>query len=118
MRNYDSKHILNIALAGHKGSGKTSVAESMLYLTGNVSRLGKIEEGNTSLDYDPEEVKRKSSVLTAVAPVEWKNTKINLIDTPGLFDFAGGIAEGMRAAESVLVVVSGKDGVDVGTESS
>lgn len=116
MRNYDSKHILNIALAGHKGSGKTSVAESMLYLTGNVSRLGKIEEGNTSLDYDPEEVKRKSSVLTAVAPVEWKNTKINLIDTPGLFDFAGGIAEGMRAAESVLVVVSGKDGVDVGTE--
>ena len=80
------------------------------------SRLGKIEEGNTSLDYDPEEVKRKSSVLTAVAPVEWKNTKINLIDTPGLFDFAGGIAEGMRAAESVLVVVSGKDGVDVGTE--
>lgn len=116
MRNYDSKHILNIALAGHKGSGKTSVAESMLYLTGNVSRLGKIEEGNTSLDYDPEEVKRKSSVLTAVAPVEWKNAKINLIDTPGLFDFAGGIAEGMRAAESVLVVVSGKDGVDVGTE--
>lgn len=116
MRNYDSKHILNIALAGHKGSGKTSVAESMLYLTGNVSRLGKIEEGNASLDYDPEEVKRKSSVLTAVAPVEWKNTKINLIDTPGLFDFAGGIAEGMRAAESVLVVVSGKDGVDVGTE--
>lgn len=116
MRNYDSKHILNIALAGHKGSGKTSVAESMLYLTGNVSRLGKIEEGNTSLDYDPEEVKRKSSVLTAVAPVEWKNTKINLIDTPGLFDFASGIAEGMRAAESVLVVVSGKDGVDVGTE--
>ena len=116
MRNYDSKHILNIALAGHKGSGKTSVAESMLYLTGNVSRLGKIEEGNTSLDYDPEEVKRKSSVLTAVAPVEWKNTKINLIDTPGLFDFAGGIAEGMRAAESVLVVVSGKDGVDVGIE--
>lgn len=116
MRNYDSEHILNIALAGHKGSGKTSVAESMLYLTGNVSRLGKIEEGNTSLDYDPEEVKRKSSVLTAVAPVEWKNTKINLIDTPGLFDFAGGIAEGMRAAESVLVVVSGKDGVDVGTE--
>ena len=88
----------------------------MIYLTGNVSRLGKIEEGNTSLDYDPEEVKRKSSVLTAVAPVEWKNTKINLIDTPGLFDFAGGIAEGMRAAESVLVVVSGKDGVDVGTE--
>lgn len=116
MRNYESRKILNIALAGHSGSGKTSVAESILYLTGAVSRLGKIEDGNTALDYDPEEVKRKASVLSAVAPVEWKNTKINLIDTPGLFDFAGGISEGFRAAESVLVVVSGKDGIDVGTE--
>lgn len=116
MRNYESRKILNIALAGHSGSGKTSVAESMLYLTGNIDRLGKIEDGNTSLDFDPEEIKRKSSVLAAVAPIEWKNTKINLIDTPGLFDFAGGIAEGVRAADSVLVVVSGKDGVDVGTE--
>lgn len=116
MRNYESRKILNIALAGHSGSGKTSVAESILYLTGAVSRLGKIEDGSTALDYDPEEVKRKASVLSAVAPVEWKNTKINLIDTPGLFDFAGGISEGFRAAESVLVVVSGKDGIDVGTE--
>jgi elongation factor G len=116
MRNYEPRNILNIALAGHSGSGKTSVAESILYLTGNIDRLGKIEEGNTSLDYDPEEIKRKSSVISAVAPVEWKNTKINFIDTPGLFDFEGGISEGMRAAESVLVVVSGKDGVDVGTE--
>ncbi len=116
MRNYDANKILNIALAGHSGSGKTSVAESILYLTGNVDRLGKIEDGNTSLDFDPEEIKRKSSVLSAVAPVEWKNTKINLIDTPGLFDFAGGVSEGVRAADSVLVVVSGKDGVDVGTE--
>lgn len=78
MRNYDSKHILNIALAGHKGSGKTSVAESMLYLTGNVSRLRKIEEGNTSLDYDPEEVKRKSSVLTAVARLNGKIQRLIL----------------------------------------
>lgn len=116
MRNYESRKILNIALAGHSGSGKTSVAESILYLTGAVSRLGKIDEGNTALDFDPEEVKRKVSVLSAVAPVEWKNTKINLIDTPGLFDFAGGISEGLRAADSVLVVVSGKDGIDVGTE--
>ena len=116
MRNYESRKILNIALAGHSGSGKTSVAESILYLTGGVSRLGKIDDGNTALDYDPEEVKRKVSVLSAVAPVEWKNTKINLIDTPGLFDFAGGVSEGLRAADSVLVVVSGKDGIDVGTE--
>lgn len=116
MRNYDPNKILNIALAGHSGSGKTSVAESILYLTGVVDRLGKIEDGNTSLDFDAEEIKRKSSVLSAVAPVEWKNTKINLIDTPGLFDFAGGVAEGVRACDSMLVVVSGKDGVDVGTE--
>lgn len=92
------------------------MCESILYLTGSISRLGKVSEGNTFLDYDPEEIKRHASVLTSVAPVEWKNTKINLIDTPGLFDFAGGIAEGVRAADSVLIVVSGKDGVDVGTE--
>lgn len=105
-------------MAGHSGSGKTSVAESILYLTGGSDRLGKISEGNTVLDFDSEEIKRKNSVMTAVAPVEWKNTKINLIDTPGLFDFAGGIYEGMRAADSALVVVSGKDGVGVGTEKA
>lgn len=116
MRSYEPNKILNIALAGHSGSGKTSVAESVLYLTGNTDRLGKIEDGNTTLDYDPEEIRRKVSVLAAVAPIEWKNTKINLVDTPGLFDFAGGICEGLRACESVLVVVSGKDGIDVGTE--
>ena len=118
MKQYDAKRILNIALAGHSGSGKTSVAESILYLTGASDRLGKIAEGNTILDFDSEEIKRKSSVLTAVAPVEWKNTKINLIDTPGLFDFEGGVYEGMRAADSALIVVSGKDGVNVGTEKA
>ena len=118
MKQYDAKKILNIALAGHSGSGKTSVAESILYLTGASERLGKIEDGNTILDFDSEEIKRKSSILTAVAPVEWKNTKINLIDTPGLFDFEGGVYEGMRAADSALIVVSGKDGVNVGTEKA
>ena len=118
MKQYDAKRILNIALAGHSGSGKTSVAESILYLTGASDSLGKIAEGNTILDFDSEEIKRKSSVLTAVAPVEWKNTKINLIDTPGLFDFEGGVYEGMRAADSALIVVSGKDGVNVGTEKA
>lgn len=116
MKQYDAKKILNIALAGHSGAGKTSVAESILYLTGASERLGKISDGNTMLDFDSEEIKRKSSVLTAVAPIEWKNTKINLIDTPGLFDFEGGVYEGMRAADSALIVVSGKDGVNVGTE--
>lgn len=118
MKQYDAKKILNIALAGHSGCGKTSVAESILYLSKVSDRLGKIADGNTVLDFDSEEIKRQVSVMTAVAPVEWKNTKINLIDTPGLFDFAGGVAEGMRAADTALIVVSGKDGVNVGTEKA
>ena len=80
--------------------------------------MGKIADGNTMLDFDSEEIKRQASIMTAVAPIEWKNTKINLIDTPGLFDFAGGVAEGMRAADTALIVVSGKDGISVGTEKA
>lgn len=118
MKQYDAKHILNIAMAGHSGAGKTSVAEAMLYLSKASDRLGRIADGNTMLDYDSEEIKRKVSVLTAVAPVEWKNMKINLIDTPGLFDFEGGICEGYRAAETAMIVVSAKDGVNVGTEKA
>lgn len=118
MKQYDAKHILNIAMAGHSGAGKTSVAEAMLYLAKASDRLGRISDGNTMLDYDAEEIKRKVSVLTAVAPVEWKNMKINLIDTPGLFDFEGGICEGYRAAETAMIVVSAKDGVNVGTEKA
>ena len=118
LKQYDPKKILNIALAGHSGCGKTSVAESILYLSKVSDRLGKIADGNTMLDFDSEEIKRQASIMTAVAPIEWKNTKINLIDTPGLFDFAGGVAEGMRAADTALIVVSGKDGVNVGTEKA
>ena len=118
MKQYDAKKILNIALAGHSGCGKTSVAESILYLAKVSDRLGKIADGNTTLDFDSEEIKRQASIMTAVASIEWKNTKINLIDTPGLFDFAGGVAEGMRAADTALIVVSGKDGVNVGTEKA
>ncbi len=118
MRQYDAKKILNIALAGHSGSGKTSVAEAMLYLAKANDRLGRVDDGNSVFDYDAEEIKRKSSILTAVAPIEWKSSKINIIDTPGLFDFEGGVCEGMRAADSALIVVSGKYGVDVGTEKA
>lgn len=118
LKQYDAKHIINIAMAGHSGAGKTSLAEAMLYLTKATDRLGKIADGNTMLDYDPEEIKRQVSVLTAVAPIEWKNTKINFIDTPGLFDFEGGVCEGYRAAEAALIVVSGKDGIAVGTEKA
>ena len=118
MKQYDPKHILNIAMAGHSGAGKTSVAEAMLYLSKASDRLGKIADGNTQLDFDAEEIRRKVSIVTAVAPVEWKNTKINIIDTPGLFDFEGGVFEGYRAAETAVIVVSAKDGVNVGTEKA
>lgn len=118
MKQYNAKNILNIAIAGHSGSGKTSLAEAIIYTCDGSERLGKVSEGNTILDCDPEEIKRKSSVVAATAPVEWKNHKINLIDTPGLFDFEGGLYEGVRAADSVLITVSGKSGVCVGTEKA
>lgn len=118
MKQYEAKKIKNIVLAGHGGCGKTSVAESMVYLAGAVERLGKVSDGNTTFDFDPEEVKRHVSVTSAVAPIEWKGYKINLVDTPGLFDFEGGVCEGMRAADTALIVVSGKDSVNVGTDKA
>ena len=118
MKQYLAARIRNIALTGHSDSGKTSLTEALLYKAGATDRLGKVSEGNTVSDYDPEEVKRQVSVSVSVAPFAWGSTKINLIDTPGLFDFAGETTEGVRAAESLLIAVSGKDGVDVGTEKA
>lgn len=118
LKPYSAKAILNIALAGHSGAGKTSIAEAMLKLSGATDRLGKVGDGNTVCDYDPEETRRRASVSAAVAPLEWKNHKINLLDVPGLFDFAGAAAEAVRAADSVLIAVSGRDGVAVGTEKA
>ena len=118
MKQYLAARIRNIALTGHSDSGKTSLAEALLFKAGASDRLGKTSEGNTVCDFDPEEIKRKVSVCTAVAPFAWGSTKINLIDTPGLFDFAGETAQGVRAAESLLIAVSGKSGVDVGTEKA
>ncbi len=118
MKQYMADKIRNVAIAGHSGAGKTSLAEAMLFRAGATDRLGKTADGNTVCDYDPEEIKRKVTVASTVAPLEWKDTKINLIDTPGLFDFAAGMREGIRAAASVLIVVSGKSGVNVGTEKA
>lgn len=118
LKQYHAKQILNIALAGHSSSGKTTVAEAMLFLSGGLERLGRVSEGTATLDFDPEEIKRKTSVTTAVAPVEWKNYKINLIDTPGLFDFEGSVCEAVRAADTMLIAVSAKSGVSVGTEKA
>lgn len=118
LKTYSAENIRNIAIAGHGGNGKTTLAEAMLYISGATDRLGKVSEGNTVLDFDSEEKRRKTSVSTAVAPVEWKDFKINIIDTPGLFDFAGGLAEGVRAAECVLIVLSANAGYDVGAEKA
>ncbi len=118
MKQYSAKNILNIAIAGHSGSGKTSLAEAMIYMCGGSDRLGKVSDGNTICDFDAEEIKRKTSVQPCIAPIEWKGKKINLIDAPGLFDFEGGLYEAVRAADSVLITVSGKSGVSVGTEKA
>ena len=118
MNQYQAKNIINLAVAGHGGAGKTSLPEAMLYLAGVSDRRGKVGEGNTVCDYDPEEIRRKASISAASAPLEWKNKKINLLDAPGLFDFEGGMCEAMRAADTALIVVSGRDGVAVGTEKA
>ncbi len=119
MKQYNAKDIRNIALAGHGGRGKTTLAEAMLYIGKATERLGRVADGNTVMDFDAEEKRRVASVSTAMAPIEWKNTKINLLDTPGMFDFAGGVAEGIRAAEAALIVLAaGSESYDVGAEKA
>ncbi|MEG2036975.1 MAG: elongation factor G, partial [Ruthenibacterium sp.] len=108
----------NVLLAGHAGSGKTTLAEALLYLTGGTDRLGRIEDGNTVCDFDADEAKRQASLSLAIAPVEYDGVKINLLDSPGLFDFALGQAEGIRAAESVLICVSARSGLSVGAQKA
>ena len=118
MKAYTSNNIRNIAVLGHGGKGKTTLCEALLYISGASDRLGKVADGNTVLDFDAEEKRRKSSVSSAMAAIEWDNTKLNIIDAPGLFDFENGSAEAVRAAEAVLIVTSAGSGVDVGTEKA
>ena len=115
---YASKDIRNILVAGHAGCGKTTLTEALLYLSGATERMGRVEDGTTASDFDPEEVRRKASLNSSVVPVEYQGIKYNLIDTPGLFDFETGAAEGVMAAESVLICVSGRSGVSVGAEKA
>ena len=111
---YTPDKIRNVMIAGHNGAGKTSLAEALLYIGKASERLGRVEEGNTVMDFDPEEVRRSVSLSSAVAPVEYDGVKINLIDVPGLFDFELGLYEGIMAAESVLIAVSARSGMSVG----
>ena len=116
MNIYTTEKIRNVVLLGHGGSGKTSLVESMAYLSGITSRMGKVEDGNTVSDFGKEEQKRKISISTSIIPIEWEGTKINIIDTPGYFDFIGEVEEGISAADAAIIVVSGKAGVEAGTE--
>ena len=115
---YSAQNIRNICLLGHSGSGKTTLAESLLFVTGAIDRMGKTPDGNTVCDYDPEEIKRQISVSMAVAPVEYKGCKINVLDTPGNFDFAGEVVQALCAADAAILVCSAKDGVSVGFEKA
>ena len=118
MKVYRTDEIRNVVLLGHGGSGKTSLAEAMLYVSGAVSRMGKISESNTTSDFDKEEQKRGFSISTSLIPIEWEKAKINILDTPGYFDFVGEVEEAVSAADAAVIVVSGKAGVQVGTEKA
>ena len=118
MKNYTIKNLRNIGLIGHGASGKTSLVEALLFNTGNTDRLGKIEDGTTVTDFDQEEKKRGISLSVSIAPIEVNETKINLVDIPGYFDFYGELIQGMRAVDVATIVVCGVSGVQVGTEKA
>jgi len=107
-----------VVLLGHGGSGKTSLVEAMLYVSGVTNRMGKVTESNTVSDFDKEEQKRGFSISTSLVPIEWEKAKINILDTPGYFDFVGEVEEAVSAADAAVIVVSGKAGVQVGTEKA
>ena len=116
MQVYATEAIRNVALLSHSGAGKTSLAEAMLVASGALNRLGDVEEGTTAADFEPEEIERSSSIQTAIVPSEWKDVKVNILDTPGYADFDGEVLSALAAADCALVVVSAVDGVEVGTE--
>lgn len=118
MKSYHPEKIRNVALVGHASKGKTTLLEAMLHLAGATERVGKVADGNTVSDFDAEEKKRKISISSSVASVEYKNSKLNFIDTPGLFDFEQGAHEGLRAADTALIVVSARSGLAVGAEKA
>ena len=115
---FRSDRIRNVVLLGHGGAGKTTLAEAMAYLSGMTNRLGRVEDGNTVSDFDKEEIKRGISLSTALIPAQWNKVKVNVLDTPGSFDFVGEVEEAVSAADAAIIVVSGKAGVQVGTQKA
>ena len=116
MKNYKTEELRNVSLVAHSGAGKTSLAEAMLFNAGAINRLGKVEEGNTVSDYDPEEIRRHMSVNTSVTPWEWQGHKVNVLDTPGYMDFVGEVKGAVRVSDGVVILVCATSGVEVGTE--
>ena len=119
MKVYDTGSIRNVVLLGHGSAGKTTVAECLCYVTNVTNRLGSVDEGNTVSDFDKEEKKRKFSISTSLLPIEYKgedgDLKINILDTPGYFDFVGEVEEAVSAADAAIIVVNGKAGIEPGT---
>ncbi|MCC6312367.1 MAG: elongation factor G [Thermomicrobiales bacterium] len=118
MKQYPADRIRNVGVFGHAGAGKTSLAEALLFDTKATTRLGRVDEGNTVTDFDPDEIKRRISVSAALAPLEWRDTKINLIDAPGYADFIGDAMSALRVSDSAIIVVDASAGVEVGTEQA
>lgn len=118
MKRYNVEQIRNLVLLGHGGCGKTMLAEALLYSVKAIERFGKVDDGTSTMDYDPEEVKRKISIGTSIAPLEYKDTKVNILDTPGFFDFVGEVKGALRAADAAVIVVCAVSGVEVGTDKA
>ncbi|MFZ5966839.1 MAG: elongation factor G [Bacillota bacterium] len=116
MKGYQSDKIRNVALVGHGGCGKTILTEAMLFTTKVTNRIGKVEDGNTVSDFDKEEIARRQSISTSLIPIEWKNDKFNILDTPGYFDFVGEVSGALRVAGGAVLVIDGSSGIEVGTE--
>ena len=117
MKNYPPDRIRNLAVIGSGGTGKTTLCEALLFKSGATTRMGKVDDGNSASDYDSEEIKRKISIYSSLLPLEWKDTKINLIDTPGYIDFAGEAISAMNVVEGVIAVIDAVSGVGVGIDS-
>ncbi len=116
MKTYSTSKIRNLALVGHSGSGKTTLVEALLHRAGLIDKVGRVEDGSTVSDYDKQEKKRNISIQTSIVPIEYEDYKVNLIDSPGFFDFEGEVLQALRAAEAALFVIDGESGIEVGTE--